>query len=918
MIRESSVTKLLRDARAEIARPTRPETPRDMRPVGGSARGLLDLVRAGRAGGNNGGTGSGNGNAGDININKGAGTVAVTHASGLPLLAPLTSARLAPLYSSTDASSLSHAPPPVGNAASAQRRTATANSAHSSAMPDGAPTTSPMLGAAAAAGAVGATATTTANSNSSAAATATTFNVRPPPTTKPAKPPTQLRTTTATATAVATVALAGGAPPQSALVTRRRAKMPSSTRSGENSETSSLAGDGDVAPYDDASGNHANGTVGAAKRVSSQRASLASNNFNNNNNNNNNNNIDDGDDDEDGGTQQQQHQHQPPSAGAVPAEKYKVLIAQMDAADAPTRARAAAEILAVLQQLGTGAGASSCANDDDDEAAFFSADDDVASFDCDKLRTKALEVALELFRDNGLDDDDDDVDDDHHHHQRDHDDPDRGGAPPRRPGWVAAKEARLIDTALRYIESRAVGTVDCTVALSCIKSASEIRECVPSIFSSGGIRVMKHVLDSAVAILTSTSMSAPASQQQQSHSPILILSVAMALQTLGFLSEKYSSQIIRGGICAPCVHVAPFVVDDDRAAAALCSLVAKLSADDHDAVHAWRECAHGALAQRLGRCVLLRWQRVRAGKAKVTGCTLVSRGMLAVALLIADGGTPLDQVAGDSPLLVALCEEFDDMACRTNPLAADDNEELVNALRLISGISVNAAGGHMLAQHPSLKELISDLLTDLEPDSPTGQQVLLLSLVCVSNLTFYCFQPSLSTSSSSHCRAGSSGSDNNGSGMMGGRRDYATPDDDDEISDSISLLWLDTLLPSLLGILFNDASPTEALVEATRALGNVSRTLAGCSACRAHRIDEVVCALLIHADARIVYNCLGVVTNLSAIAIDQNTPRKALPWLPTAQSQVCELAESKSDFAAYPEVAELANAARSNMALLVE
>jgi hypothetical protein len=455
--------------------------------------------------------------------------------------------------------------------------------------------------------------------------------------------------------------------------------------------------------------------------------------------------------------------------------------------------------------------------------------------------------------------------------------------------------------------------VDFTLAVSSIKTASEMPECVQAVFTAGGIVVLKQVLETAVAKLSSSS--APSSSTSTHQNPIILLSVSLTLQTLSALSAKYSSQIIKCGVCKPCVELCSFLENDDRASAAICSLAAKLCADDPAAVNEWREYKYGAFAAKLARCVSLRWDRVQNKTAKITGSTITARGLLAIAMLIADGGSPLDQVAADNNFVSSLCVEFDEMCATMNPDTADEHEELVNALRVISGVSVNSVGGHLLADHPSLKELVSDLLMDLEPDTESGQQVLLLALVCISNFTFYCFQPQSSSGNNNH-----NGSFDNENVIMGGKTSSTNSQDEqhesrsDELCSSVALLWLENLLPCLLGIFFNDESSAEALVEATRALGNISRTSEGVRACRQHRVDEVVCALLNHSDPRIVYNCLGVITNLSAIAINENKSKRQLPWLSICEEHVVALAEKKNDLSIdYPEVAELAEAARSNI-----
>ncbi|KPA81117.1 hypothetical protein ABB37_04468 [Leptomonas pyrrhocoris] len=78
--------------------------------------------------------------------------------------------------------------------------------------------------------------------------------------------------------------------------------------------------------------------------------------------------------------------------------------------------------------------------------------------------------------------------------------------------------------------------------------------------------------------------------------------------------------------------------------------------------------------------------------------------------------------------------------------------------------------------------------------------------------------------------------------------------------------WLPTICSalcfSLAAYLFEDS--VEATVEATRILGNISYTNAGRDWMEANRCDEVVVIFLGHEDLRIVYNCCGILLNLTA------------------------------------------------------
>ncbi|EPY24365.1 hypothetical protein STCU_07217 [Strigomonas culicis] len=66
----------------------------------------------------------------------------------------------------------------------------------------------------------------------------------------------------------------------------------------------------------------------------------------------------------------------------------------------------------------------------------------------------------------------------------------------------------------------------------------------------------------------------------------------------------------------------------------------------------------------------------------------------------------------------------------------------------------------------------------------------------------------------------------------------------------------------LAGVLFE--GDVEATVEATRLLGNISFTNTGRDWLEANRCDEVILVFLGHEDLRVVYNCFGVMLNLTA------------------------------------------------------
>ncbi|KAG5469835.1 hypothetical protein CUR178_01975 [Leishmania enriettii] len=119
---------------------------------------------------------------------------------------------------------------------------------------------------------------------------------------------------------------------------------------------------------------------------------------------------------------------------------------------------------------------------------------------------------------------------------------------------------------------------------------------------------------------------------------------------------------------------------------------------------------------------------------------------------------------------------------------------------------------------------------------PSMQLTAVYVLMCLSNLSYFfaAFE-----SAEQECAEDEGG----------GASAYLTP-----LYSSLGLL--------LAHYLFEDN--VEATVEATRILGNISYTNAGRDWMEANRCDEVAVLFLGHEDLRIVYNCSGVLLNLTA------------------------------------------------------
>ncbi|CUE73263.1 Hypothetical protein, putative [Bodo saltans] len=140
--------------------------------------------------------------------------------------------------------------------------------------------------------------------------------------------------------------------------------------------------------------------------------------------------------------------------------------------------------------------------------------------------------------------------------------------------------------------------------------------------------------------------------------------------------------------------------------------------------------------------------------------------------------------------------------------------------RLIGTLSLCAKGGVMLVAC-----FVETLLTwlDARLDTDNGSTTFILALMCLSNFSFY-----LSTAL---------GEEKTGDLL----RDYGG---------------------LLVQLLFR--ADTEALLEATRTFGNLSRSNSGRQWIEDNRCDEVCIVLSQHKDLRIVFNSFGILLNLSA------------------------------------------------------
>lgn len=161
-----------------------------------------------------------------------------------------------------------------------------------------------------------------------------------------------------------------------------------------------------------------------------------------------------------------------------------------------------------------------------------------------------------------------------------------------------------------------------------------------------------------------------------------------------------------------------------------------------------------------------------------------------------------------------------------SPQSADDAhlEDLLQSVMWLVGVaafSAECSTAFVLEITPLLAEFLKDL------DVTKWRLTFIYTLMCLSNLSFFF---------------------NSAEKTEGG-------------SEALVKLYA-TVGFILAGVIFD--GDTEATVEATRVLGNMCLTNAGRDWMESNRCDEVCIVFLGHEDPRIVYNCFGVLLNLTA------------------------------------------------------
>jgi hypothetical protein len=150
---------------------------------------------------------------------------------------------------------------------------------------------------------------------------------------------------------------------------------------------------------------------------------------------------------------------------------------------------------------------------------------------------------------------------------------------------------------------------------------------------------------------------------------------------------------------------------------------------------------------------------------------------------------------------------------------------LVKLVRLVANVTISAPVGVALASMPGVVDSLLDVLGSKQ--MAKSEELVLSATAAVTNLLFYDSSANL----------------------------LSTPENRQ-------------LLCRLLRPMLLESYNVEALVEAARALGNLTRHEDARHLITELRIDEVLCILLAHGDRDLVFYCCGALVNLAANSTD--------------------------------------------------
>lgn len=215
------------------------------------------------------------------------------------------------------------------------------------------------------------------------------------------------------------------------------------------------------------------------------------------------------------------------------------------------------------------------------------------------------------------------------------------------------------------------------------------------------------------------------------------------------------------------------------------------------------------------------------------------------------------------------------------PRSADDIA--LNLARALANASLCPAAGRYLLNEAGVVNVLGHVLrshndgsAEKEDDSAvrSDTRVALYTLMCLSNVSFYWSefekQDAAVAGGADEAPSGDDDKDDDQAddgGDGGERADNSAAPGSRKNGHASKVLhkFLDLVGPPLAAVIIGQED-VESAVEAARVLGNVSNTDAGREWLRSTRLDEA-CCVLVHAtgrDRRLLYNCLGVLVNLSS------------------------------------------------------
>ena len=175
-------------------------------------------------------------------------------------------------------------------------------------------------------------------------------------------------------------------------------------------------------------------------------------------------------------------------------------------------------------------------------------------------------------------------------------------------------------------------------------------------------------------------------------------------------------------------------------------------------------------------------------------------------------------IAAEMPLFLQQVVRLLKTFAKKSAMSGEEMELLQGLLRFVAAATLDEGAGRQLVTLAT--EAVLDVIKDKELE--TSQDVVLNSLFTLSNLSFY----------------------------------YPT------LADTEVERVTDAVGPLVAAIMFH--TDVEGTVEASRLLGNLTATPAGALWAEESRLDEVCLLYVSHEDPRIVYNCFGVLLNLTS------------------------------------------------------